>query len=153
MLVERSGGGLPLLQTLNRYWDNFAVNITGVSTRNQSKQNRLEALLGQMAMGNVVVPQDADWLPLVRSQLRSIALGRTNDRDDVGDAVVYGLQQAANWAAGGFTTGTATWGRSSFFENTSTHATWGHGRTPLTAEGSQFQWPTDRDMPKPFWLH
>ena len=42
VVVEKAGGGLPLLQEMNRFWDNFAVTIIPVGTSNQSKRQRLE---------------------------------------------------------------------------------------------------------------
>ena len=126
VVVERAGGGLPLLQEMQRHWDGFHVAINGVSTRNQSKRARLEGLLGAMAMGRVIAPQGAEWLPRSREQLRLIALER-NGADDIGDAIVHGLHQAARWSAGGFTTGLATWGRTANHREPTAAATWGYG--------------------------
>ena len=145
VVVEKAGGGLPLLQTMNRHIDNFAINIEGVSHRNQNKRQRLEAHLGMMSLGNVLVPQGADWLPLVRQQMRAIALER-NVADDVGDAVLHGLTKASTWLAGGFATGTATWGRAAAFtpRNSGT-ASWTYG----TAGHSDGGFETDGNKPFP----
>lgn len=100
-----------------------------------------------MSLGNVMVPQGADWLPLVRRQLRDIALDR-NVADDVGDSVVHGLTKASAWLAGGFTTGTAEWGRgAAFTPRNQGIASWGRGASGFIESGG-FEVPADQPFPQ-----
>jgi hypothetical protein len=102
-----------------------------------------------MSLGNVMVPQGADWLPLVRRQLRDIALDR-NVADAVGDAVVLGLTKASAWLAGGFTTGTAEWGRgAAFTPRNQGIASWGRGSGGFIESGG-FETPADQPFPQKY---
>ena len=130
VVVEKAGGGHFLLKALNQSMADFGVNVEAV-TAVKSKWQRLEAELGGMTLGQVLVPTAAPWLLKLRQQFRTIATRQTAQRDDMADATLYGLQVAGRWLRGGFQLSQAEWGRGTLFhqQNNST-VTWTHGTKP-----------------------
>lgn len=151
VVVEKAGGGHFLLKALNASMADFGVNVEPV-TATKSKWQRLEAELGGMALGQVLVPTAAPWLLKLRQQFRVIATRQSSRRDDIADATMHGLAVVGRWIRGGYTVTQAEWGRGTLFhQQDQPLATWSRGKQVLPAEGSQFQWPTDREMPKSSW--
>jgi len=145
---ERAGGGFVLMRSLNQGLTNFGVNVEAIHHGNRSKWQRLEQELGGMALGNVLVPTASAWLPKIREQFKAIATRHGSSKDDVADACLYGLEVVGRWIRGGFSVNNAEWGRQGmFFAKPAEHATWGFGTEPISRERSQYQYPTDRDMP------
>ena len=89
-------------------------------------------------MGRVVAPKVRNGCSRSREQLRLIALER-NGADDIGDAIVHGLHQAARWSSGGFRTGVAKWGRGTGLIESPPAVTWGYGTQPRL--GTAFSYP------------
>ena len=151
VVVEKAGGGHFLLKALNQSMADFGVNVEAV-TAVKSKWQRLEAELGGMALGQVLVPTAAPWLLKLRQQFRTIATRQTAQRDDIADATMHGLQMVGRWIRGGFQLSSAEWGRGTLFHQQHNNtATWTHGTKAHASEGSEFSWPADREMPKPIW--
>lgn len=149
--VEKAGGGHFLMKDLNHGLSNFGVNVEAVSHGGRNKFSRLEQHLGSMALGQVLVPQGAEWLPLLHQQMKAIATRQERARDDVADATCYGLEVVSRWIRGGFTLGTATWGRASFTEKPLC-ATWGYAGKAYSKDEGQFETPIDQDFPvKAIW--
>ena len=145
---ERAGGGFVLMRSLNQGLANFGVNVEAIHHGNRSKWVRLEQELGGMALGNVLVPTAAAWLPKLREQFKSIATRHGSPKDDVADACLYGLEVVGRWIRGGFVVNNAEWGRQGiFFDRPTLNATWGYGSKAIKRECSQFKYPIDREMP------
>ena len=152
VVVEKAGGGHVLLKALNQHMADFGVNVEAISHGNRSKWQRLEQELGQLSLGQTLVPQSAPWLPTLRTQFKAIATRQLNPRDDQADAAMYLLEHLGRWIRGGFNVSTAEWGRSGmFYEQRAQLATWTRGTRVLSCEGSEYQWPAQRSMPKAAW--
>ena len=152
VVVERAGGGHILLKALNQHLADFGVNVDAISHGNRSKWIRLEQELGQLSLGQTLVPQSAPWLPTVRTQFKAIATRQANPRDDQADAAMYLLEHLGRWIRGGFNVTTAEWGRTGLFHEQGLQlATWSRGNRAYGTEGSEYSWPTDRPMPKAIW--
>ena len=143
--LEKAGGAWSLMRQLNAGLQNFGVQLF-TPTASKSKFHRLEEVLGYMSLGNVLVPQQAAWLPVLDQQFRSIAIRDDRARDDIADATIWALQQALKWQQGGFNTTSATWGRAGFREANQGIAVWGRGSHPAGIGGGQYA----TDPTKPF---
>lgn len=147
--VERAGGGHFLLRDLNAGLANFGVNVEAISHGGRSKWSRLEAVLGSMSLGQVLVPTAAPWLPNLRTQLKAIATRQDKARDDVADATLYGLEVVGRWIRGGFTATETEWSRAGFLEKQGSLATWSYGNRASATGMGKGRYQTDPQKPFP----
>lgn len=147
--VEKAGGAFAIMRDLNAGLSGFGVNVEQVTHGGKGKFARLEPHIGYAALGNILAPQGTSWLPILNQQLRAIASKQDRQRDDIGDAFIYGLSVVRRWISGGFILGTATWGRAGFTEKP-VMAQWGRGTSHKGyGADSQYELPDSQAWPGP----
>jgi predicted phage terminase large subunit-like protein len=87
VIIERSFAGIPLLNEL-REEDRRSVYV-GYQPR-VDKETRMAAGCGKLATGRFHLPASADWLPVLRHELRAFPNGRHDDQVDA-------LSQFLDW--------------------------------------------------------
>ncbi|KCZ64595.1 phage terminase large subunit [Hyphomonas atlantica] len=87
LIIERASNGIALIEHLNEklrdtdFVGRFIPYVYGISPT-QDKITRMEKAMVAVEEGKVLLPEKADWLPTLESELRAFPNGRNDDQVD-----------------------------------------------------------------------
>lgn len=129
--VEAAAGGFRVLDSLSNNFQGKSWNIVKLSHEGRSKKARQQMILGPASAGLVWAYSDLELLDKAHSQMRSIALDRKRDADDLADALTMALRFVnERWIKSGFKPTSVTWAGGSS-QPGATPVIWGRGSHAL----------------------
>lgn len=111
--VEKAAAGHQVLRQLSGNIGGKVFNVAPLSHQGKSKRARQQSILGFASQGKLLINSECPVIEKLHDQMRSIALDRRRDPDDLADATIYACSWVwERWVRSGFVPGGSpvTWG-------------------------------------------